>query len=89
MKDTGSSSGATVWVVLIAAVVFVGLFRFLILGGVAVLGLALVLGTAGLPHILMRFYTVPDARAARVSVLWASGFVSLGSMCAACAMYRW
>ncbi|HEY8578251.1 MAG TPA: cation acetate symporter, partial [Beijerinckiaceae bacterium] len=35
------------------------------------LGLALVLGTAGLPHILMRFFTVPDAKAARGSVLWA------------------
>ena len=35
------------------------------------LALALVLGTAGLPHILMRFYTVPDARAARHSVMWA------------------
>jgi cation/acetate symporter len=35
------------------------------------LGLALVLGTAGLPHILMRFYTVPDAREARRSVVWA------------------
>jgi cation/acetate symporter len=35
------------------------------------LGLALVLGTAGLPHILMRFYTVPDARQARYSVVWA------------------
>ena len=32
------------------------------------LGLALMFGTAGLPHILMRFYTVPDARAARKSV---------------------
>jgi len=35
------------------------------------LGLALVLGTAGLPHILMRFYTVPTAREARKSVVWA------------------
>jgi cation/acetate symporter len=35
------------------------------------LGLALVLGTAGLPHILVRFYTVPDARTARTSVVWA------------------
>jgi len=35
------------------------------------LGLALVLGTAGLPHILIRFYTVPTARQARTSVLWA------------------
>ena len=35
------------------------------------LGLALVLGTAGLPHILMRFFTVPNARAARSSVVTA------------------
>lgn len=35
------------------------------------LGLALVFGTAGLPHILVRFYTVPDARTARSSVVWA------------------
>ena len=35
------------------------------------LGIALVLGTAGLPHILTRFYTVPTARIARKSVLWA------------------
>jgi cation/acetate symporter len=35
------------------------------------LGMALVLGTAGLPHILMRFFTVPDAQAARKSVMWA------------------
>jgi cation/acetate symporter len=39
------------------------------------LGLALMLGLLGLPHILMRFYTVPDAKAARVSVLYASGFI--------------
>jgi cation/acetate symporter len=39
------------------------------------LGLALMFGTAGLPHILMRFYTVPDARAARTSVAWATGFI--------------
>ncbi|HEY0286249.1 MAG TPA: sodium/solute symporter [Pseudomonas sp.] len=36
------------------------------------LGIALMLGTAGLPHVLMRFFTVPDARAARSSVLWAT-----------------
>jgi cation/acetate symporter len=35
------------------------------------LGLGLVLGTAGLPHILMRFFTVPHAKAARSSVMWA------------------
>jgi len=39
------------------------------------LGLALVLGTAGLPHILVRFYTVPTARQARQSVLWAIGLI--------------
>src|SRR6185437_15496827 len=35
------------------------------------LGFALVFGTAGLPHILVRFYTVPDAKTARISVVWA------------------
>ncbi len=35
------------------------------------LGLALIFGTAGLPHILVRFYTVPDAKTARTSVVWA------------------
>jgi cation/acetate symporter len=39
------------------------------------LGLALMLGLLGLPHILMRFYTVPDAKAARKSVLYATGFI--------------
>jgi len=39
------------------------------------LGLALMFGLLGLPHILMRFYTVPDAKAARVSVLYATGFI--------------
>ncbi|MFJ7912739.1 cation acetate symporter [Kitasatospora sp. NPDC096204] len=39
------------------------------------LGLGLVLGTAGLPHILSRFYTVPTARAARRSTMWAIGLV--------------
>jgi cation/acetate symporter len=41
------------------------------------LGLALVLGTAGLPHILVRFYTVPTARTARRSVLWAIGIIGV------------
>ena len=41
------------------------------------LGLALVLGTAGLPHILMRFYTVPSAKAARTSVAWAMVLIGL------------
>jgi cation/acetate symporter len=39
------------------------------------LGLALMFGLLGLPHILMRFYTVPDAKAARKSVLYATGFI--------------
>ncbi len=39
------------------------------------LGLSLMFGTAGLPHILMRFYTVPDARTARVSVSYATAFI--------------
>ncbi|MGH3314132.1 MAG: solute symporter family protein [Streptomyces sp.] len=39
------------------------------------LGLALILGTAGLPHILIRFYTVPTAQAARKSVNWAIGII--------------
>ena len=38
-------------------------------------GMALMFGTAGLPHILMRFFTVPDAKAARTSVLWATGWI--------------
>lgn len=39
------------------------------------LGLALVFGTAGLPHILVRFYTVPDAKTARHSVVWAMALI--------------
>lgn len=39
------------------------------------LGMALMFGTAGLPHILMRFYTVPDAQAARKSVFYATGLI--------------
>jgi cation/acetate symporter len=39
------------------------------------LGLALMFGTAGLPHILMRFYTVPDAKEARKSVFYATGWI--------------
>jgi len=38
-------------------------------------GFALMLGTAGLPHILMRFFTVPDAREARKSILWATVWI--------------
>ena len=41
------------------------------------LGLALVFGTAGLPHILIRFYTVPDAKTARASVIWAMIIIGL------------
>jgi cation/acetate symporter len=41
------------------------------------LGIALVLGTAALPHILIRFYTVPTARDARKSVLWAIGIIGV------------
>ncbi|MEH3075321.1 MAG: cation acetate symporter [Quadrisphaera sp.] len=41
------------------------------------LALALVLGTAGLPHVLMRFYTVPDAKQARRSVVWAIWLIGL------------
>ncbi|MFG0379855.1 cation acetate symporter [Pseudomonas sp. zbq_18] len=39
------------------------------------LGLALMFGTAGLPHILMRFFTVSDAKEARKSVFYATGFI--------------
>ncbi len=39
------------------------------------LGLALMFGTAGLPHILMRFFTVPDAKQANLSALYATGFI--------------
>ncbi len=49
----------------------VGKFDFLSLG------LALVLGTAGLPHILIRFYTTPTAQTARKSVLWAIGLIGV------------
>jgi cation/acetate symporter len=41
------------------------------------LGLALVLGTAGLPHVLMRFYTVPNSREARRSVSWAIWIIGI------------
>ncbi|GAA4641187.1 solute symporter family protein [Gordonia humi] len=41
------------------------------------LGIALVLGTAGLPHVLMRFYTVPTAKEARRSVVWAITLIGL------------
>lgn len=41
------------------------------------LGLALILGTAGLPHVLMRFYTVPTAKEARRSVVWAIWLIGI------------
>ena len=41
------------------------------------LGMALLFGTAGLPHILIRFYTVPDAKTARSSVVWAMVIIGL------------
>ncbi|HEY0639025.1 MAG TPA: cation acetate symporter [Pseudonocardiaceae bacterium] len=41
------------------------------------LSLALILGTAGLPHVLMRFYTVPDAVQARRSVVWATSLMGI------------
>ncbi|MGM8213246.1 solute symporter family protein [Virgibacillus sp. W0430] len=41
------------------------------------LGMALILGTAGLPHVLVRFYTVPTAQAARKSVIWAMGLIGV------------
>ena len=44
---------------------------------IASLGLALILGTAALPHILMRFYTVPNGKQARISVFYACGVVSI------------
>ena len=40
-------------------------------------GLTIFLGTAGLPHILMRFFTVPDGKAARQSVVWTIGFIGV------------
>jgi cation/acetate symporter len=40
-------------------------------------GLTIFIGTAGLPHVLMRFFTVPDAKAARRSVLWTTSLIAL------------
>jgi cation/acetate symporter len=45
--------------------------------GLISFGFAFVLGTAGLPHILMRFFTVPDAKAARGSVAWAVALIGV------------
>jgi cation/acetate symporter len=41
------------------------------------LSLGLLFGTAGLPHIMMRFFTVPNAKEARKSVFYATGFIGL------------
>jgi cation/acetate symporter len=40
-------------------------------------GLTIFIGTAGLPHVLMRFFTVPDAKAARRSVLWTTSLIAI------------
>jgi cation/acetate symporter len=45
------------------------------------LSMALVFGTAGLPHVLMRLYTVPDAREARRSVAWATWLIGIFYLC--------
>lgn len=45
------------------------------------LSLALVLGVGGLPHVLMRFYTVPNAREARRSVVWATWSMAIFYLC--------
>jgi cation/acetate symporter len=45
------------------------------------LGVALILGTAGLPHVLMRFYTVPNSHEARRSVVWATSCVFVFYLC--------
>ncbi|GAB3283375.1 solute symporter family protein [Parasphingorhabdus pacifica] len=45
------------------------------------LSMALVLGVGGLPHVLMRFYTVPNAREARRSVIWATWTVAVFYLC--------
>lgn len=46
------------------------------------LGMALMFGTAGMPHILMRFYTVPSAKEARISVVYATWFIGFFYLCA-------
>jgi uncharacterized membrane protein (DUF485 family) len=50
------------------------------------LGAALVLGTAGLPHVLMRFYTVPTAKEARKSVVWAIWLIGLFYISRSCSV---
>ena len=57
-----------------AAIMAPGAFVSNAVGSIS-LGIALMFGTAGLPHILMRFFTVKDAQAARKSVLYATGFI--------------
>ena len=59
---------ATTWVQIIKAI--------LLMGGAIALSW-MVLGTAGLPHILVRFYTVPDAKTARTSVIWAIAIIGV------------
>src|ERR1700689_2099813 len=52
---------------------------YVVFGGIDLLslGIALIFGTAGLPHILVRFYTVPDAKTARFSVVWAMWLIGI------------
>jgi cation/acetate symporter len=45
------------------------------------LSIALILGTAGLPHVLMRFYTVPNSQEARTSVVWTTACVFVFYLC--------
>lgn len=65
---------ATTWVQIIKAVMLLSGATFMAFM-VMSLGLALMFGTAGLPHILMRFFTVKDAKEARKSVVVATGFI--------------
>jgi cation/acetate symporter len=69
---------ATTWVQIIKAglLMIAGtVLTILVLANGISFGLALLLGTAGLPHLLMRFFTVPDARAARRSIGWAVALI--------------
>src|SRR5690606_27228796 len=52
------------------------------------LGIALALGTAGLPHILMRFFTVSNAKEARKSVIYASSFIGYFYLLTFCIVFR-
>src|SRR5699024_9172884 len=49
--------------------------------GFVSLAIALVFGAAGLPHVLMRFYTVPTAKEARRSVVWAIALIGFFYLC--------